>query len=361
MKTKKRILVAPLNWGLGHATRCMPIIEKLLQQNVEVWIASDGAALKLLQKEYPHLQHLELPAYNITYPTRFMLLNIGLQALKILRAVYLEHRALKKIVETHQIDAIISDNRYGCWHSSLPSIFLTHQVNLQIPTWILEKLVNWMGRLFLKPFTEIWIPDLPNTPNLAGKLSHDFQLPNARYIGVLSRMKHYPTPKKYDIGIILSGPEPQRTYLEKRILAQIQRLPHRILLVRGLVQEEVHYYLNDNIEVYGYMTSKDLNQAMLASNLIIARSGYSTVMDLVCLKKQAIFIPTPGQTEQEYLAQHYLQQGLFFYQTQQELDLERALTQVSLYHGFRLEHDGQLLDKAISTIVTRISDLPNNN
>lgn len=358
-KQKKRILVAPLNWGLGHATRCMPIINTLIEQDVEVIIASDGTALNLLKKEYPQLTFLELPAYNVTYRTSNMLWNIATQSPKIAVAMFHEFFALQRIIKKHQIDAVITDNRYGCWTWKVPTVFMTHQINIKTPNRILQFLVSWWNFLVLRLFNTVWIPDVPNEPNLAGDLAHNFPIRHAKYIGVLSRMKPLKVGKRYDIGIILSGPEPQRTFLEEKLLREVRNYQKgnpktKVLFVKGKMNVE-EYKVSDKLEIHGYLTAKELNQKMAACGLIIARSGYSTVMDLVAMNKKAIMIPTPGQTEQEYLATLYQKQQVFYTESQSEFELAKAIRESEKYQGFQIDLKNQdLLKMAIKNLINNL-------
>ena len=334
----KKILIAPLDWGLGHATRCIPIIRFLEKQNVTVFLASDGRAFHLLKKEFPTLPIFELPAYNITYRSENMMWNMALQFPKMTRAIAKEHQAIAHIVDKNKIDIIISDNRFGCFSKKTYNIFMTHQINLPIPLPVIRQLGNWYNQKQIRQFDECWIPDFETKINLSGKLSHGkngvANIKKAKYIGVLSRMKKIKTPLLRKAIIILSGPEPQRTFLEKKILKQATKLPHQFLLVKGQTEEEERFYFSKNIEVVSFLASEELNQAIAESEIVISRSGYTTLMDLVFLEKKAILIPTPGQTEQEYLATHFHQQKVFFATSQKDLNLESALQKVESFSGF---------------------------
>lgn len=360
VKQKKRVLVAPLNWGLGHATRCIPIIHELLEKGVEVVVASDGTALDLLKKEYPKLTFVALPAYNVTYKTSNMTWNIATQFPKIAIAMLREFFALQRLIRRFDIAAVIVDNRYGCWTWKVPTVFMTHQVRIKIPNPILQRIVNQINRIVLRLFDKVWIPDLPNEPNLAGYLAHDFSLQNIAYIGILSRMKPMSIKKVYDIGIVLSGPEPQRTYLEEKLLKDVKKLHSKtpeiqILFVKGKIgspEKEIY----DNIEIHNYLTSHELNNKMAACKLIIARSGYSTIMDLAVMNKKAILIPTPDQTEQEYLADLHQRQGSFYAMSQSEFELEEALAKSESYRGFDANFQGEsLLSNEVSALVSLLS------
>jgi uncharacterized protein (TIGR00661 family) len=328
MESKKKVLIAPLNWGLGHATRCIPIIRQLHDFGVEVILASDGRAYTLLSKEFPHLTLIELPAYNITYQRKNFVFGLMLQLPKMVLAVWKEYLLVQRLVKQHGIHGIISDNRFGCFSRKIPSVFITHQINLMVPNQFLQILARKGNIYWINTFFNIcWVPDLDGEPNLSGELSHGMKMKSVAYLGVLSRMKYQKVSKKYDLIAVLSGPEPQRTYLEDTLLEQCKKISNSILVVAGKPETQAHTVQN-NMEYVAFMTSEELNQAMLASDVVICRSGYSTLMDLVFLNKKAILIPTPGQTEQEYLAHHFEQQGIFVCQQQDTLDIEAALEQI---------------------------------
>lgn len=329
MKKSKRVLVAPLNWGLGHATRCIPIINKLLQNGFEVILASDGRSLQLLQIEFPKLQTIELPAYDISYATHSMIFNIAYQIPKILFAIWKENSFVKKVVKKEKIDIIISDNRFGCKTLQTKNIFITHQLNIIIPFKPLEWVVNKINQLKINQFDECWVPDFKGENNLAGRLSKSDRVKNVKYVGTLSRFEKKNLPKEYDILVILSGPEPQRTNLEKIIKEKLKGLNKKCLIIQGCTDKEEIIELNEQIKIVSYLNSTDLNEAILYSELVICRSGYSSIMDLIKLHKKAILVPTPGQTEQEYLASKLKQTQQFCIQSQTTFSLKEGLSEIA--------------------------------
>jgi len=331
----KRILVAPLNWGLGHSARCIPLVRELLRQGAEVILASDGRALDLLKNEFPNLVAVEMPAYGITYRTRNMVRNMAGQLPKILRAVYREHRFTQKLIAKIPLDGIISDNRYGCFSKKIPAVFLTHQLNILTPFPALGRMVNFLNHRFIQQFDACWIPDNGGVPNLSGELSHGVFQKKIRYVGPLSRMKFFETKKKYDAIAVLSGPEPQRSHLERAIIEQARRLPQQFLILQGRTERKERFFIEKNVEVVSFLTSEELNEAILSSEIFIGRSGYSSIMDLAKLGKPALLIPTPGQTEQEYLAEKFWREGVFFKQNQEALDLAAAMAEVPSFSGLK--------------------------
>ena len=308
---KKRILVAPLNWGLGHATRCIPLIQALASHNFEPVIASDGVALKLLKKEFPELDTVELPSYNITYAKKgqFFKLKMLQNSPKLVKAIKAEKKTTKSIIEDYKIDGIISDNRLGVHSKHIPSVFVTHQLKVLSgnTTWLSTK----MHQKIIKRFDECWIPDNVGEDNLSGELGHTTAIGiPVKYIGPLSRFKKTNCPLKYDLMVLLSGPEPQRTYLQNLLLKELGAFEGHLLFVKGVVEGESKASVNGNMTSYNFMTSDALEKAINESNIVLSRSGYTTVMDLAKLEKKAFFIPTPGQFEQEYIANRLTGLGL---------------------------------------------------
>jgi predicted glycosyltransferase len=333
---RKKVLVAPLNWGLGHASRCVPVIRALENSGAEVFIASDGVAMGLMQAEFPYLPCFMLPSYGIRYYSSNMVLNIARQMPRILYAAVAEYRATDRIVRKYDIQGIISDNRYGCFHHLTRNVLITHQLNLRIPGKPLEYVTNQLLRLALKPFGDIWVPDTDSHDGLSGVLSHPpAGLNNTSYIGILSRATQAPAQEEpeYDAAVVLSGPEPQRTLLEQLLLDQASRLPYRFMFVQGITGAKIHSRPSENISMVSYMTGAELNRLYATSKFVVCRSGYSSLMDLAASGKKGVLIPTPGQTEQEYLARHLSESNRFVAQEQTHIDLGAALRTVGQTTG----------------------------
>lgn len=338
---KLRILVAPLDWGLGHASRCVVLIRELIRLH-QVIIAGSGASLNLLRAEFPQLPYEELPGYNPTYPTRGSMVWIMLKQLPhFAMVIRKEQQEVEKIIQKHQIDCVISDNRYGCRSRKIWSIFITHQSNILMPKrfgW-LSPVVRWYNERMMKQFDQCWIPDYPDDHSLAGQLiafGESFDKNRVLHIGPLSRFN--PTSakaeKRLDLLCVFSGPEPQRSILEKIVVEQLSSFNGRVQIVRGLLPGYQKQKLNTHHAVRDYMTSEELQQAIEASEVVLSRSGYSTVMDLFRMQAKAILIPTPGQTEQEYLA-HRLQEKKWAYSvSQKELNIEKAIQACTAIPGF---------------------------
>lgn len=356
----KQILVAALNWGLGHASRSMPIIDLLLNQGANILLAGDGRSLDFWKQEYPDLEHVELPSYDVRYTTGAAMVAITLARLpKYLSSVYREHQYVDRLVKERSIDLIISDNRYGIWSSSCPSVFMGHQIAL-IPPDILKwttRAVYQLHMAFMNRFDAIWIPDFEGDENLSGVLAHKYALtPKMSFIGPLSRfytMERTGQEEKDDILVVLSGPEPQRTVLEDAIHAQALKLPFRFTIAQGIPGGHTDK-TTKNVRIVSFMNALQLNEAMARAEVVITRSGYSTVMDLCALGKRAMLIPTPGQTEQVYLAEELSRKGMVIYQPQENLNLHQGITQARAINGFPLMGEGQAFKRIVLKSIEKL-------
>jgi uncharacterized protein (TIGR00661 family) len=357
LKQQKRILVAPLDWGLGHATRCIPIIRELLNQGAVVVIGADKGPLKLLQQEFSGLEFITLPGYDISYPkSGNMAFKMLLQAPKIVQKIKAEQKLLDQLITKHALDGVISDNRFGLNSKRIPCAFITHQIYIQAP--LLGQQLYRINKSYIDQFNECWIPDLEGELNLSGDLSHNKNMPdNTHYIGPLSRFSPSVTNAKneYDVMAIVSGPEPQRSVFEALLLKQLQELNRTALLVRGLPNETaIPDSGNAKITIKNHLDAAEMQEAISKSEVLVCRPGYSSLMDLAALGKRAIFIPTPGQTEQEYLAQLHLQQGHFYFEDQKQFNLKTALEKSRNFNGVSLANTSQLLQEKISTYLNSL-------
>ncbi|MDQ6814232.1 MAG: glycosyl transferase family 28 [Bacteroidota bacterium] len=339
-KINIKILVAPLDWGLGHATRCIPIITQLLQLGCKIIIAAEGAQEKLLKTEFPQATFVYLPGYQISYSTneRFFAAKIILQLPKIYFSIKREHKWLKRFLTQTPVDAIISDNRYGFYDDDIPSVFITHQLLIKAPFAAVQNVLQRVNYSLINRFNQCWVPDQEGKVSLAGVLSHPIRLPQVKvaYLGGLSRLTRSAGCKKtYDLLIIISGPEPQRTLLEEKMLSQLGLFKGTVLLVRGLPAKEAVIKSGEKIIIKNHLPAKELEMAFCESELIISRSGYTTVMDVLKMRKKAVLIPTPGQTEQEYLADHLHQQGWCLCMKQEAFSLKELFDRVSRFN-FRI-------------------------
>lgn len=336
-----------MDWGLGHATRCIPVIRELIDMGCTVLVGGSGPSIDLLREEFPSLPFILLPGYDPVYDrTSALVGRIASQLPRMLRTINDERKLTEEIISKHDVRLVLSDNRYGCRSDRVRSIFIGHQMNLLSPPgleWLLP-VVNRLHRSFLRKFHECWIPDWHGDSSIAGTLSMADGLA-AKYIGPLSRFnKKNATRKRYAVTFILSGPEPQRTLLEQRIVSQAGRQHAKMCLIRGVEDTVVDLPVDSadagNLEVFGRLNARQVEEILASSELVVARSGYSTIMDLTYLGGKAVFVPTPGQPEQEYLAHRMETLGIAGFVSQEHFDLDRihALSGYSGFEGMTNDH-----------------------
>lgn len=357
--TRLRILVAPLDWGLGHATRCIPIIRALIEHNADVVLAAEGNVVILLQEEFPNLKILDLKGYKVKYSRRKSLfsLKILMQLPKIFSAIRHEKNWLNKIVAEEKIDAIISDNRFGLYHNRIPCAYITHQLCIQTGNAMLNKIVQEMHYHYINKFDTCWIPDNKNGNDLCGALSHPSIFPRTHidYIGILSRCKKIVVTKKYDFLLLISGPEPQRSIFESMLLKEFEGSSFSFVLLRGTPGNSGELKLkNSKAKVFNHLPGDDLNILIQESETVIARSGYSTIMDLARLQQKAVLIPTPGQTEQEYLAGYLMEKHMFYCVDQEEFSLKDVIEIMRSWEhdfsNFNTEMNEDVINKWLQSI-----------
>ena len=362
----KTVLVVPLDWGLGHATRCIPIIKELVINGCNVVIAAENNLHTLLKHEFQQLTFIPVPGYHVRYSkqTYWLPFKILIQIPKIIYRIYQEHRWLQKVVKRYAFNGVISDNRFGLFHRDVPCIYLTHQLLIKTGNRITEGFAQKLHYHFIRKYAECWVPDFAGKENMAGELSHPAEMPeNVRYIGSLSRLDASKSrERKGFLLILLSGPEPQRSIFERLILKQLESYKEPLTFIRGLPglaegDEKALSVLSNlpsNIKIKNHLPSLELNQAILQADWVIARSGYTTIMDLLKLKQKAILVPTPGQTEQEYLAAHLMEKQLFFCVKQDTFNLQTALEQAKQFPYAEPSFDMELYKKAIQRFVESI-------
>lgn len=306
-----------------------------MESDYEVLLGSDGQALLLLQKEFPGLESIVLPSYGITYARKgyFLKLKMISKIPRIKKTIQAEKRVVDGLIKNARIQGIISDNRLGIRSKKVPSVFITHQINVLSGT--TTYFSSKMHHKVIRKFDSCWVPDVEGKPNLSGKLGHSKKLNfPIEYIGPLSRMSKKEIPIKYDTLVLLSGPEPQRTLLEIKLMECFLHASLKVLLVQGVVEDTQQFHVKDNIRIVNYMQSDELEQAINESKTVVSRSGYTTVMDLAFLEKDAFFIPTPGQYEQKYIARILKDKGIVPSCSQKDFSLSK-LNEIPLYSGLR--------------------------
>lgn len=358
---KPKVLICPLDWGLGHAARDIEIIEQLLKYDFKVIIGADKSPLLLLREHFPTLEVVKIKSPTIKYSKNSnLVLPLLLQSPKIIGGIIQEHSYLNKLIKKHNLDIIISDNRYGLWNKKIYNIFISHQLWIRSNnnSKVLERIINKINHWFIKKYQECWIPDIKGANNISGELSNSRKnLKNFKHIGLISRFKkedsltekNLKLQNNFNILVILSGPEPQRSLLEKLLVKQISKSNYKTLIIGGL-SDKAHKGSYSNITYVNHLKTPLLKEYLLKTPYVICRSGYSSIMDLVSLKKNAILIPTPGQTEQEYLAIRMREKGWFYTVNQIEFNLDTAILQLKNYSPNDISIDYNYLEIVISKL-----------
>jgi uncharacterized protein (TIGR00661 family) len=338
----KNIFIAPLNWGLGHATRNLPLIRKFMANNFKIIIAATGRSKDLLMKEVPDCIFVDFPDYPIKYPrsrffvTRFMLIIFP----QMLLSMWKEKRMLIKLHKQYNFDLIISDNRFSLTLKDVPSYLISHQLRYKLP-WPIQKM-EWLPEFFnyshFRKYDKIIIPDSDGQKSLTGELSHNLRyLPDDKlyYAGIITDLPEENKIEKQSIDyfIIISGPEPQRTKLEKLIFQQIGDLKGRIIVALGIPEKNYKIRMGDAL-FFTYMSRMEISHYLRKARFIISRPGYTTVMEMIELKKRGLFIPTPGQIEQEYLAAYFMENGWSYAASQYGLNIIESVEIAQTYSGF---------------------------
>jgi UDP-N-acetylglucosamine transferase subunit ALG13 len=301
----KTIFISPLDWGLGHATRCVPLIRRLMTDNTVILGVTPGTS-PVLKEEFPELKTLSIEAYNIRYSKSLpLLLKLFSDAPRIATVIKKEQEQLKAIVNEHAVDLIISDNRLGLYHEHVESIYMTHQLSIKAGIW--SAAANRIHRRYMQKFSKVWVPDVEDRGlSLAGELSENPGLDHVEYIGPLSRLDAQIIKSDHiDYLVLLSGVEPQRSLLEEALCRAFGHTTKKVTFVRGTTTSPATSFPK-NMTVINLAQAAQLSQLIRNAETIVCRSGYSSLMDLHHFqKKQMVLIPTPGQTEQEYLATHW--------------------------------------------------------
>lgn len=360
-----KILIAPLDWGLGHATRLIPVIREFLLRGWTVDLAVAGRISALYRSEFPELLQFEIPSYAIRYPRRGIEMPAWLlRNFRRLRGVMkAERAAAEDLAQRNGYDVILSDNRFGFHSRKSCNIYMTHQLRIAFPGFFsaFEGLgVAWHRRQ-MERFDRIWIPDVPEFPGLAGKLSH---VANAAgdFVGLLSRfsdgraLHSVADVPAYRFLAILSGPEPMRGSFEAKLCAALSKIPGRHAIVRGLPGERDSLHVPENIDSFNHLGTARLAEMIRGAETVVSRSGYSTVMDLAALGARSVFVPTPGQTEQEYLGRMLADKKVSGLILQKDLDAESLLTAArsELVPWTRVESH-KLLARAINRLENSLS------
>jgi uncharacterized protein (TIGR00661 family) len=339
-----KVLYGVCSWGLGHATRSLPILRKLIDEGNQVTIVATGSSLELLKMELgTRADYIDIPDYPLPYTEKsnVFLLKFAFFLPTMTKALIKEHKRIKKLLDKRRFDIIISDNRYGVFHKDVKSLLITHQLRVMAPRRIkaIENGFERFNAYIQRYFKYVMVPDYEDD-GISGDLAHNLNIiKNARlvYFGILSDFKKLDVVQDVDFLFSISGPEPQRSVMENLILENINDIRGKIIVSLGRKTnddvDKMRSTLNENIQLFDFLPRKERELIMNRSKFIVSRSGYSTLMDIYTLRKKAMFIPTPQQTEQEYLARHHEGRGNFYYIDQDKLNLQEDLEKAKSYKG----------------------------
>jgi len=335
-KTKK-VLIGVFDWGLGHATRDTPLIEEILRRGYKLDILSTGRALVLLKKKFGNrCRYFDVPSIDAPYPKhKYFVFSFTVSIPEMLFSINQARRLSAKIISKEKYDIVISDCRYDVYDKPNNSYLINHQVRFDCPSFGEKAAEKWLASRY-KKYKYVLVPDFQKN-NLTGRLSHNLLYVKGKklkYVGILSQVKQRKLDQDIDYFISISGPEPQRTALEKVMRAKLNKLKGKIVVALGKPEIE-KTSSGKNIQIYGYLDSIKQEEMMNRSKFIICRSGYTTVMELTELgNKKVLFIPTPGQTEQVYLAKLYEKKKYFHFVEQQNLDILKDIAIARKFNGF---------------------------
>ncbi len=339
----KKILITPLDWGAGHTTRCIPLAAHLLQTGHKPIVAGNEAQMAIIDQYFNGcIDTIYIAGYNVTYSGVNKVAQAGLllQTPRLLKTIGQENIRLKEIVKDLKPDGIISDNRYGMYHAHVPSVIMTHQLRIQSGLGnTVDNVLQRMHYKYLNRFSATWVVDTETSPGLAGTLSHPATMPDRyKYIGLLSRFAGAVNAAPKENGPILmliSGPEPQRTEFSRMLWQQALKHNGEVIFAEGREAVTAPADVPAHITYHKRIDGPALADAIKSASMVVCRSGYSTLMDLRAINKPAIVIPTPGQTEQQYLGRMLHDSGVFYSTTQKGFDLQRTLKETAVFPFYK--------------------------
>lgn len=351
------IIYGVCSWGLGHATRSLPVIRKLISEKNNLTVISNGRSLEVLKKELgEEITYVDIPDYPmlLSENTRQFLAKSMVYWPVFIKRIEDGLAALQKILNKKHYDCIISDARYDMYSKKIPSFFISHQMRIMNPLQIkmFERAMERFNMFFFKRYIGIIVPDYKEN-NLSGNLSHNLMRIDENrihYVGVLSDFTKRPMKKDIDYLISISGPEPQRSILEEKLASQTHDLPGNVVMTLGKA-EDYSIKKKDKLTTYSFVTKELREELLNKTKMVISRSGYSTLMDVAVVGTKALFIPTPGQIEQEYLSQYHNQLGTFYSVSQEAVNLKADVKIAQEKTGFTRDCDVKKTIENILTIV----------
>ncbi len=327
--------------GIGHAIRSLPIIRKFDNEGHEVILITYGRAYSLLKREFPHLKIYSLEDYPIKYAEKAhqLIPYIISNSHKIIKTLIDSHRKFLLIDSRENFDLIISDSRYDVFVRNKPSYLIIHQLRIMLNLAFLRGGTMFYNSYMSKYFRKIIVPDFRDN-GLSGEMSHNVKFIDPKrieYVGILTPFRKLNVPKDVDLLISISGPEPQRSIFERKIMNSLNAINGNIVVTLGRPEREEKK--EGKIKIYSYLSLEKREELMNRAKLIISRSGYSTIMDLFAIGGRAFFVPTPGQPEQVYLARYLKSKNIAGYQDQENMNLHKMVEEAKKYRGFKGGYD----------------------
>ncbi len=351
------VLFAVCSWGLGHAVRDLPLMKRIIKEGYQLTVIGEGRSLRFLKEELKgSCSYREIPDYSPAYSKKNFSVTKFVSSLPIyIGEIIQEHNRIEKLVKLHHYDRIVSDSRFGVYKRGIPSFFIFHQLRFITPRRVkfFERFTEGFNYLFKDNFDKFLVPDTEEN-GLSGDLSHNllyFKQDKVEYLGPISDLERKDLSQDIDYFISLSGPEPQRSVLEKKIINQVSSLKGKVVVTLGKPEEEKTEYLSDNIQVFSCFNRKKQQEMMNKAKLIVTRPGYTTLMELAFLGKKALFIPTPGQTEQLYLANYHKNKKNFYSVSQNNLNLAMDVEKAKKYRGLSLDFSSKEAEDKFMRIV----------
>ncbi len=361
MKNNQNILICPLEWGLGHAARMIPFAARLRDMGNNIIIGAGDEHLALFRREMPGTELINFPGFKPVYSRLLpQYLALLVQTPVLLFHIIKEHYRLKQIILDYNIDMVVSDNRFGLWNKKVKCVYITHLPLIPLPPlfFFFEFIGILLHRAVIRKYDYCYIPDLPGELNISGRLSHGIKLPgNTRFIGILSRFSETETkeneiPAKFRHNtVILSGPEPQRGILKKKLSDILKEKELPVIFLEGNPGNQDAPRDSGNLIFNNHLCAAEMKALLIGSEYIITRSGYTTIMELISLNCSALLIPTPGQTEQEYLARYLEEKGWFRSITQKKLSKGMYLPETRTgWTGEIIVQSRELLGRALKEL-----------
>jgi UDP:flavonoid glycosyltransferase YjiC (YdhE family) len=338
-----KVLFGILDWGLGHATRSVAIIEALRANGADIEVASRGTALSWLRQRYPEVAMCEKPGKSISYAERFNTVKIASQLPAFAASIKEEQTFVAALHQENHYDLIISDNCYGFFHPEVYSVFITHQLEVDLPL-ALRSVFKSTIKSWIRPFNTVWIPDTPEHI-FSGKLSKVSSDMPVEYLGPIS---HLPIAIRspYPLVGMVSGPEPHRALMERALIDLFLKDGRQAIVIAGDPRREETS--QGNVTIKPNPTAGELSALLRGAETLVCRSGYSSLMDLAIIGKRAILVPTPGQPEQTYLANLWHETFGYAMMSQSELETAKSLPMVT---GLAPTYKGNSLEVAVKRLI----------